>query len=134
MGGGGGGQSALWAADRVLLVDRRAAAALLPGHEAWRPNPGARVLAGDRGKSCDDRCRREGRRCDARELEFVNSCEALARVFPCEGGCGHQIGNEIPAYVPDRAADTFGQCLVTEQRMPQCGATHRSTARVCACV
>ena len=55
------------------------------------------------------------------------------QVFPCEGGCGHQVGDEIPAYVSDPSANTYRQCLTSEQKMPRCGASHRSTSRVCRC-
>mmetsp|Transcript_3252 Transcript_3252/g.7511 ORF Transcript_3252/g.7511 Transcript_3252/m.7511 type:complete len:324 (-) Transcript_3252:400-1371(-) len=127
--------------DRVLLVDRRRAAALLleaggarAETEAWRPSAKARRVTAPRGASCDAVCRRAGLRCDPKELEFANDCASLRAHFPCEGGCGHQVGDEIPAYVPDRQAATFGQCLVTDQRMPRCGASHRSTSRLCVCL
>jgi hypothetical protein len=123
--------------DRVLIVDRRAAAALLEaagkGEEAWRPKVGAVTVAANRGQSCDERCKGKGR-CVERELEFANNCDALMAHFPCENGCGHQIGDEIPCYVSDPAAPTFRQCLVTEQRMPKCSARHPSTSRLCVCV
>lgn len=79
-------------------------------------------------------CVRHPSRCDERELEFVNSCDALAAAFACEGGCGHQIGFELPAYVADRRAATSGQCLVTDGPMPRCAATHPATERLCACL
>jgi hypothetical protein len=72
--------------------------------------------------------------CDERELEFMNRCDALAAAFACEGGCGHQIGLELPAYVADRRAATAGQCLVTDGPMPRCAASHPATARLCACL
>jgi hypothetical protein len=31
------------------------------------------------------------KRCDPLQLEFSHSCEALARAFACEAGCGHQV-------------------------------------------
>ena len=55
-----------------------------------------------------------GKRCDPRELEFANTCEALMAHFPCEGGCGHQIGDEIPAYVADR----FGNRTLMSKEWP----------------
>ena len=124
--------------DRLVLVDRRAGAALLEaagkGSEAWRPAVGITMAAARKGQSCDDRCRTLRKRCSERELEFANNCEALIANFPCEAGCGHQIGDEIPCYVSDPLAPTFRQCLVTEQRMPQCHASHPSTSRLCACI
>ena len=65
---------------------------------------------------------------------FANNCEALLEHFPCEAGCGHQIGDEIPCYVSDPTSQTYRQCLVTEQRMPRCRASHGSTTRLCVCV
>jgi hypothetical protein len=150
--GSGSSGGPLWAHDRVFLVDRRQGAWLLRGgggsqqvqqvqaarqeqeQEAWVLKPGAEFLNGQRGQSCEDRCRRANKKCEDGQLEFANDCGRLMAAFPCEGGCGHQIGDEIPAYVPDRGADTFGQCLTTEQKMPKCRATHRSTARLCVCL
>jgi len=131
---GAGGKPRLWAADRVLVVDPRAAASLLSDAEAWSPHPEASTAAAAKGQSCTDKCRRVGKRCIDRELAWANDCAALMQHFPCEKGCGHQIGDEIPAYVADPSAATHGQCLTTEQRLPRCGASHRSTARLCVCV
>lgn len=119
---------------RLFVVDRRRGGQFLAEDEAWKPAVGAKTMVARQGQSCESRCGQEGMRCAERELEFVNSCADLAAHFPCEAGCGHQIGEEIPCYVSDPAAPTYQQCLVTEQRMPRCKAAHRSTTRLCSCV
>ena len=62
------------------------------------------------------------------------SCEALARHFPCEAGCGHQVGDELPAYVHDSALDTYQQCLVSDITFSTCEAAFSKTTRLCRCV
>lgn len=42
--------------------------------------------------------------------------------FPCENGCGHQVGLEIPCYVHDPSIDTALQCLITDDAIPTCHA------------
>jgi len=64
----------------------------------------------------------------------VNTCEALKQHFPCEDGCGHQVGQEIPAYVHDRSRDTALQCLVTDDAISSCGAHVPVTTRLCVCI
>jgi len=118
----------------IALVDRRLGEGMLPEQELWRPHPGHHVAKADPGESCDGRCARLGMRCEARELEFVNTCEAMRSAFPCEDGCGHQVGQEIPAYVHDRSRDTALQCLVTDDALPTCAAHVVVTTRLCACV
>jgi len=118
----------------IALVDRRHGEDVLPEQELWRPHPQRQVSKAQPGESCDGLCLRLGKRCQDRELEFVNNCEAMQREFPCEDGCGHQVGQEIPAYVHDRSRDTALQCLVTDDAIPTCGAHVPVTTRLCVCV
>jgi len=118
----------------LLLVDRRKAAGWLREEEQWLPHSSRKVSKAKPGESCDGLCRRLGMRCDARELEFVNTCELLKSEFACESGCGHQVGLEIPCYVHDSHRDTALQCLVTDDAKPTCGAQCPATTRLCACV
>ena len=60
--------------------------------------------------------------------------EALARHFPCEAGCGHQVGDELPADVHDSALDTYQQCLVSDIAFSTCEAAFSKTTRLCRCV
>lgn len=71
--------------------------------------------------------------CHERDIAFINNCDALLIVFPCQGGCGHQSGSEIPCYVSG-TADTFQQCLVTDGAQSTCSASHPVTSRICPCV
>lgn len=118
----------------IALVDRRQAAGWLPQNEQWLPNVGQRRSKANQGESCDGLCKRLGMACKAEELEFVNNCPAMREAFPCEDGCGHQVGTEIPAYVHNSGQDTALQCLVTDDAISTCGAKHVATTRLCACV
>lgn len=118
----------------VILVDRRQGSGILPEADLMTPNKELRIGSADRGQNCDAFCRAHRMRCDASQLEFINHCSVLKQYFPCENGCGHQVGLEIPCYVHDPAIDTALQCLVTDEATPTCHAGHRSTSRLCACV
>lgn len=118
----------------VVLVDRRKGQDLLPEQEQWHPHEARKVAKAEPGESCAGYCQRVGMSCSARELEFINHCEALREVFPCEDGCGHQVGQEIPCYVHDGSRDTARQCLVTDDAVPTCAAKNPSTTRLCTCV
>lgn len=118
---------------KLLLVDRRHSEGLLPEKEQWRPHPLGRVLKAEPGESCQGLCGRLHLRCDSRELEYANNCEALQRAFPCEAGCGHQVGKELPAYVHQQARDTGMQCLMTDDALPTCAAQCQATTRLCVC-
>lgn len=119
---------------RLYLVDRRQSQDLLPPEEQWHPLPAGRIGAASPGESCFVFCGRYGMRCDQQQLEYVNKCSVLKMFFPCEGGCGHQVGPEIPSYVHDASIETALQCIVTDESMPTCIGAHKSTTRLCACV
>jgi len=118
----------------VLLVDQRRGEGLLPEASLWRPHPSREVGAARPGQSCSDFCGDLGMVCIDKELEYVNECSFLQDHFPCEAGCGHQVGQEIPCYVHERSRDTALQCLVTDDVMPACTARHAATTRLCVCV
>ena len=118
----------------LYVVDRRRAAEFLESNERLVPAPGMQSVAAPPGVSCDGLCGSRGLRCDAGQLEFVNNCEALQQAFPCEAGCGHQVGIEIPCYVHVAGRDTEHQCLITDEEVSRCAAAYASTSRLCACV
>jgi hypothetical protein len=118
---------------QILLVDRRLGRQFLNDEEALVLSPRAQFVTAKQGSSCADACLSQGKTCSGEDLEFANNCEALLRAFPCEAGCGHQIGTEIPCYVTDSLAATFQQCLVTDAAISNCAASHRSTSRLCVC-
>jgi len=100
-----------------------------------RPHPDRLVAAAGPGESCADFCRSRGMQCRAGELEFVNTCEEMRKVFPCREGCGHQVGDEIPCHVHDAKRDTAFQCLVADGGTgAKCEARNAATTRLCACV
>jgi len=117
----------------LVLADRRKCPWLPPQH-AFRAAHAWREVKAAPGASCAAACQGAGMRCQARELEWVMSCEALARHFPCEAGCGHQVGDELPAYVHDSALDTYQQCLVSDIAFSTCEAAFSKTTRLCRCV
>jgi len=117
----------------VILVDERLGKGYLPEELLWRPKATI-VGKATPGESCDDYCKHLDLRCEANELEYINNCEAMMREFPCENGCGHQVGKEIPAYVHARGRDTSLQCLVTDDVISTCAAKQQFTTRFCACV
>ena len=94
-GGGGGG-----ARTEVLVAMRRRCDYLRPP-ELLVSARELTLVGADRGESCTARCGREGRRCDRGELLFpaARSCAALRAAFGCKV-CGHQVGTELPAFVP----------------------------------
>lgn len=119
---------------RVILVDRRQGEGLLPEEDLWRPDPRRAIHKAAPAQSCQQLCAGLGLQCDRRQLEFINSCEHLQAAFPCEDGCGHQVGDELPAYVHDVKRDTARQCLMTDDLMPTCGGASPATTRLCVCV
>eukprot|EP00403_Amphidinium_massartii_P026855 CAMPEP_0178403690 /NCGR_PEP_ID=MMETSP0689_2-20121128/17500_1 /TAXON_ID=160604 /ORGANISM="Amphidinium massartii, Strain CS-259" /LENGTH=820 /DNA_ID=CAMNT_0020024655 /DNA_START=62 /DNA_END=2521 /DNA_ORIENTATION=- len=97
----------------VILVDRRSLRHWLPTQEQQNPPPHMRVVAAARQSSCNEACMQEGMICHPLFMQFVNSCSMLKQHFPCEQGCAHQVGKELPAYVVDNEQVTRQQCLVT---------------------
>jgi len=116
----------------LLLADQRRCP-YLPGTARLRPPVGMHTLAAAAGVSCSEACRAAGGRCDARTLEWGNSCAALADHFGCEAGCGHQVGPELPAYAASADLDTYRQCLISDIAISQCEAKYAKTRRLCAC-
>jgi len=118
---------------RVLLVDQRGSKGYLHS-EQLRMSKHCKPVAGARGESCSAACSARGLECDVAQMHFLNDCHALKRHFACEEGCAHQVGKELPVYVPDDFQPTYRQCLVTFISAMNCDAKHASTARLCACM
>ena len=117
----------------LLLADRRRSPCLRE-EERWRPQLGGRNVVAAAGKSCHEACAAEGGSCVQRELEWANTCEALSAAFPCEAGCGHQVGPELPAYAVSPSLDTHRQCLISDIAISKCEAKYGKTSRLCRCV
>lgn len=117
----------------LILADKRACPYLLPA-EQIRPNANVQYLAASQGQSCSRACSAAGKRCAGDHLQWANSCAVLATLFPCEAGCGHQVGTEIPCYVQDTSQVTHQQCLTTDTTSESCEAAHHSTRRACPCL
>lgn len=97
-------------------------------------SPRSMAVAGEKGQSCASACQAKQMTCNEREMHFINNCRTLEKFFGCEGGCAHQVGKELPVYVPDETQPTYRQCLVTFISPMRCDSMHKSTARLCACV
>lgn len=121
----------------LVLLDRRLAGHLLDVDQRLdRRSDASLVAARGVNESCDLVCGREGALCDPAQLQFItDDCAALRQHFPCEAGCGHQIGREIPCYVDDVSRDTHQVCLVSAGDTPSlCNASFHATIRLCLCV
>ncbi len=117
----------------LLLADQRKCELLSEEHRV-RPVEPHRDGTASAGVSCTQHCAGLGLTCVQSELEWVNSCDVLQRHFACEAGCGHQVGNELPAYAGVDSLDTFQQCLFTDIAVPTCEASFAKTSRLCRCV
>ena len=120
----------------LLLIDKRTYKYGDVSQKLTIPN-GITMVGAHKGENCIEACARiEGgnKKCVQDAFEFLNTCEALKKIFKCENGCGHQIGAEIPCYVEDDHQPTNKQCLVTDGGGAiKCSPSHRSTKRLCGC-
>ena len=119
---------------RTIFFADRYRAQLLPTDARILPAPNISFIAAAQGRNCIETCSSIGKVCDDKQQEFANNCETMASLFPCEAGCGHQMGAELPAYVPDPSVATFQQCLIFTEGAASCKSAHKSTARACACL
>ena len=117
----------------LLLADRRHSPYIEPSERLMPPST-MRQMKAAAGVSCDRACADVGLRCDATQLEWGNTCEAMAKMFPCEAGCGHQVGPELPAYAASPTLDTHKQCLISDIAISTCAAAFGKTERLCTCI
>ncbi|CAK9007791.1 3-mannosyl-glycoprotein 2-beta-N-acetylglucosaminyltransferase (N-glycosyl-oligosaccharide-glycoprotein N-acetylglucosaminyltransferase I) (GNT-I) (GlcNAc-T I) [Durusdinium trenchii] len=120
----------------LLLAEARDAAAVLEPGEGIAKNPNMRPVAADANQDCNAACatKLQGFKCDADQLPFVDRCSVMLEHFACEGGCGNQIGKELPCYVVNPDDVNFQQCLRSYSQFVSCNALHPNTRRLCACV
>mmetsp|Transcript_26940 Transcript_26940/g.104618 ORF Transcript_26940/g.104618 Transcript_26940/m.104618 type:complete len:272 (-) Transcript_26940:1267-2082(-) len=119
----------------ILLVDVRKCP-FLSAEEKLAPASNVTYVAAELNQSCTAACEEKKTTCSSAELEFANDCAKLKEHFPCEGGCGFEVGKDLPAYV-SKEADTLltrGQCLITGGPALNCAASSRFTRRLCACI
>jgi len=114
---------------QLLFVDSKG-----PVRYGGHTPPAYTAVKGQHGQTCSATCVSNGLRCDAGAMAYVNNCKSLLDHFPCEQGCAHQVGKELPVYVSDASRDTGKQCLVTFISPMGCDGSHPSTSRLCACV
>lgn len=117
----------------LLLADRRHSPYIDPSERLTPPST-MRQMKAAAGVSCDRACANAGLRCEAPQLEWGNTCEAMAKLFPCEAGCGHQVGPELPAYAASPTLDTHRQCLISDIAISTCAAAFAKTERLCTCI
>lgn len=118
----------------VLAVDRRSVGRYLRPEETLSRHPSMKPVAATVGASCHEACSAMHLNCDVEQMPFLNDCNEMLIHFPCEDGCAHQVGAELPAYVSDRSEPTYQQCLVTFISSLNCEGKHPSTNRLCACM
>eukprot|EP00405_Crypthecodinium_cohnii_P041394 CAMPEP_0206566504 /NCGR_PEP_ID=MMETSP0325_2-20121206/24700_1 /ASSEMBLY_ACC=CAM_ASM_000347 /TAXON_ID=2866 /ORGANISM="Crypthecodinium cohnii, Strain Seligo" /LENGTH=727 /DNA_ID=CAMNT_0054069551 /DNA_START=230 /DNA_END=2414 /DNA_ORIENTATION=+ len=117
----------------LLLMDLRSPR--MWSVESRKPHPKLITVGANRGQNCRNACSDVGMICDNGQMYFVNNCTNLRKHFACEAGCAHQIGPDLPAYVPEDSMDTYQQCLVTYTTgSMNCASYHKNTARLCACI
>eukprot|EP00736_Rhodelphis_marinus_P008798 Rmarinus@m.24180 len=117
---------------QLLLVDQRRSP-FIPQEFLIEIDPALEFVAGSQGQSCRSTCVAAGKRCSEPDFDFGNRCDVLMSHFPCEKGCGTEMGRDIPNYVSDKLNENFQRCLTTEDE-PTCDASHRSTSRLCPCM
>mmetsp|Transcript_11858 Transcript_11858/g.28347 ORF Transcript_11858/g.28347 Transcript_11858/m.28347 type:complete len:623 (+) Transcript_11858:114-1982(+) len=115
----------------LLLYDRRLST-IAPEAERIKPPPSLQMLAAPQGVNCDEHCSTKSLRCDKAWFDFVNDCSYLHANFPCQRGCGYEVGEDIPNFVSDQKHPMSGFCLITDA-IPTCHNKHPSTSRLCAC-
>ena len=118
----------------VLVVDRRTCDWLPPSEQIRFPQDAEIRPARAAGTSCSTVCSGAHLQCKDDLLRFIDDCDFLRSHFPCDNGCGHQLGFELPAFVVGDEP-TRGQCLASNHATLQtCDAFHPATKRLCACV
>jgi len=118
----------------VLAVDMRSQQNYLRASERIMRNPNMKPVVGKPDTTCTETCTEKGLQCRLDQMPFLNDCDELRKVFPCEQGCAHQVGKELPVYVSASIESTFQQCLVTFISPMSCEGKHKSTTRICACM
>ena len=119
-----------------LFLSKKATAFLRPT-EIVKADRRAMITKARRGETCSSACDRAKLSCRVLQLEFANNCTVLRALFPCERGCLHQIGQELPAYVASSVSQeyTSGQCLVRDiADALSCKTSHPKTQRACVCM
>lgn len=71
--------------------------------------------------------------CEENQLQFLNHCEVIRQFFPCEKGCEHEVGQDLPAYVNSPGVNSNGLCLFSTDVQPICDFSIQVTQRLCTC-
>jgi alpha-1,3-mannosyl-glycoprotein beta-1,2-N-acetylglucosaminyltransferase len=116
----------------VILVDARMSP-LCPAALRVPARTDLRATKAPESTSCTATCATANLVCDASQFEYINTCEALQAVFPCEEGCRLVVGPDIPNYVYSTQDTQAKMCLITDD-VSTCEAAHRFTQRLCPCV
>lgn len=118
----------------LLFVDQRSPGNYLkPGLQIER-NPNMQSVAAKQGDDCQTACSTRNMQCHQDQMHFLNTCKELEAQFGCPEGCAHQVGKELPVFVPDVTQPSHGQCLITFISALSCMGKHKSTSRLCACL
>jgi hypothetical protein len=109
------------------------------GSSGVQRNPRLEVIAADLvDDSCGSVCAKQRRgpvdtlRCDDTQFQFITSCKALKKHFPCKT-CARSHGNDMPNFVTKDDDPNNGKCLLPTGPAT-CFGSHIASRRLCPCV
>ena len=100
----------------------------------------AKVVLSGQGETCDATCTKLGKRCSARHMLHLNTCDSLREHVGCEAGCepGPASGASaaMPLYIDGNApkGQRPAMCFTAHPETPPgCGGKDAQARRLCAC-
>ena len=132
----------------LILVNRREAWSILPStvrmifsfdlKDAVFFNQRSHIVAANLDETCNEACLRISTDtkhyiCNENQLQFLNRCPVIRQYFPCEKGCEHEVGQDLPVYVNSSDLNTNGFCLFSTDVQPICDYSIQVTQRLCTC-
>ena len=101
-------------------------------------NNHSKVVTANLDETCHEACLRISTTtsryvCNENQLQFLNHCEVIRQYFPCERGCEHEVGQDLPVYVNSSGLNTHGLCLFSTDVQPICDYSISVTQRLCTC-
>ena len=121
---------------KVFVIDKRTGWHSLPEEHRLLFQDDSVVINGKIGQSCKSVCNEYSKEigaktqylCNNNQLQFINSCYYLEKIFPCENGCWNEVGQDLPAY-----SHSNKLCLFSSEVQPLCNFAMKNTQRVCLC-
>jgi hypothetical protein len=98
---------------------------------------GVEVVSSDTNASCEATCEAKGKRCSAKHLAYLNSCDRLREHYGCEAGC-ELVEGLGPGYVSSGAPKTSRPAICFAQPPASsrlsCSAAEAQHHMLCPCV